>query len=93
LSRQVNYETTFPDNWLTLLVFGFAGHRSDPGTEPGFDGDLPQGGQVSVIRLQRSSDHPFNVLEKQPENDLTLAQGPTQSSGVVVEGGAGGAAF
>jgi hypothetical protein len=43
--------------------------------------------------LPRSSDHPFKVLEKQKENDLTLAQGPTQSLGVVVEDGAGGAAF
>jgi len=64
-----------------------------PGAEPGFDGDSPQGGQTSVIMLPRSSDHPFKVLEKQKENDLTLAQGPTQSLGVVVEDGAGGAAF
>jgi hypothetical protein len=71
LSGQVNWETTFSGNWLTLLVFGFAGRRSDPGTEPGFDGDPPQGGQTSVIMLRRSSDHPFKVLEKQPENDFT----------------------
>ena len=76
----------FRIDWLTLLVFGFAGRRSDLGAEPGFEGDSPQGGQTSVIMLRRSSDHPFKVLEKQPENDLTQAQGQTQSLGVFVEG-------
>jgi hypothetical protein len=85
LSGKVNDEPPFPDSWLTLLVFGFAGRRSDPGAEPGFDVDSPQIGQPSVIMLQHSSDHSFKVLEKQPENDLTQAQGPTQSLGVVVE--------
>jgi len=43
--------------------------------------------------LRRSSDHPFKLLEKQPENDLTLAQGPTQSSGVAWKAARGGPPF
>jgi hypothetical protein len=36
---------------------------------------------------------PPKLCEQQSENGLALAQGPTQTLGVVVEDGAGGAAF
>jgi len=44
------------------------------GAEPSFDDDSPQGGQTSAIVPRRGSDHPFKILEKQPENDVALAQ-------------------
>jgi len=35
--------------------------------------------------LRHGSDHPFKILEKQPENNLALAQGAMRSLGVVAE--------
>jgi hypothetical protein len=46
---------------------------------------------VSAIR--RLADHRPELVEQQPENGLTLALVPTQTLGVVMEDGAGGAAL
>jgi len=43
--------------------------------------------------VRHASDHPPKILEQQPENGLALAQVPTQSLRLVVEDGAGNAAF
>ena len=43
--------------------------------------------------LRHAPDHLPKILEQQPENGFALAQGPTQSLRVVMEDGAGGAAF
>ena len=44
-----------------------------------------------MIIFQHASDHPPKLCEQQPEDDLALAQDPTQTLGVVMENGAGGA--
>jgi hypothetical protein len=54
--------------------------------EPGFHGHSPERGDSAVIILRHASDHPPKLFEQQPENDLALAQGPTQTLGVVMEG-------
>ena len=46
-----------------------------------------------MTAVGRVSDHRSELLEQQPENGLALAFGPVQVMGVVVKGGAGGAAF
>ncbi len=61
--------------------------------EPGFHGHSPQRSDSTVINLRHASDHPPKLFEQQSENDLALAQGPTQPLCVVMEDGAGGAAF
>ena len=40
--------------------------------------------------IRHASDYLPKLVEQQPENCLTLGQGPTQALGVVVEDGAGG---
>jgi len=61
--------------------------------EPRFHGHSPQHGDSAVIILRHASDDPPKRCEQQPENDLALAQSPTPTLGVVMEDGAGGAAF
>src|SRR5208337_4199992 len=46
-----------------------------------------------VTAIRRFPDYRSELAEQQPENDLALAQGPTQTLGVVMEDGAAGAAF
>jgi len=61
--------------------------------EPGFHRDAPQGGGTEVRSIRRLSEHRSEPLEPQPENDLALAWGLAQTSGDVVEDGAGDAAL
>jgi len=61
--------------------------------EPGFHGDPPQRGGSGLTAVRRFSDHLPKLGEQQPKNGLALALGPAQSLGVVIEDGAGGAAF
>jgi len=61
--------------------------------EPVFHSHPPRRGGSEVSAVRRVPDYRPKLLEQQPENGLTLAFGPAQSLGVVMEDHAGGAAF
>lgn len=61
--------------------------------KPGFHSHPPQRGGSGMRAIRRFSDHRPEPGEQQPENDLALASGPAQTLRLVMEDGAGGAAF
>ena len=61
--------------------------------EPGFHSDAPQGGEAGMIFVHRHFDHRSELVEQQPKNFFPLGLVPAETLSVVVEDGAGGAAF
>jgi hypothetical protein len=72
LCVQVNYETQFFDNGLTLLFLVLADGDQILAAEPGFHRDPPRGGGLEVRAVRRIPDHRSERGGQQSENGMAL---------------------